>query len=39
MRCWPGDETWWQVKFIRLDGGNQPITFLRNVISSPNVPG
>jgi hypothetical protein len=33
-----GDEAWWQVKFVGLDGDDQPMTPFGNVISSPNAP-
>jgi hypothetical protein len=33
-----GDEVWWQIKLVGLDGDDQPMTPFSNVISSPNVP-
>ena len=32
------DEVWWQIKFVGLDGNDQPMTPFSNVISSPNAP-
>ena len=32
------DETWWQVKFVGLDGDGHPITPFSNVVSGGPVP-